>query len=173
MKKTLALVFMVGMLMLIGCGGSGGSGSGKIKGETYSTELMSVLVPNGWKAFPYYKSGGTDPLPNTVGIHKGAKTMFEQMSTPGIVINYYEEAKYVMKPNKDWYEDVVEMKPFALGNYEWEGFTGVSYGNPVAIIWTTNGVEMFQLNIFLKMYDKEIAYEDADVQAIIASVSIP
>jgi len=173
MKKSLALIFTVGMFMLIGCGGSGGSGGGKVSGETYSTELMKILVPKGWKSYPYYKPGETDPLPHTVGIHKGAKTTFDQMSTPGIVIKYNKDLRSATIPNKTWYEEAEDIKPFKLGNYEWAGFTAVSFSNPVALLWTTNAVEVFDVTIFLKMYGKEIALEDSDVQAILASISIP
>ena len=168
MKKTLALCFLVSIFMLMGCGGSGG----KVSGEVYTTEVMSVLAPKGWKAFPAPKPGKFDEYrEDQVNVHKGAKEPIDQFNTSGIVINYFDDAKVVMTPPQSWYENVEEIAPFSLGNYEWKGFTGERSDITYGILWTTNAVELFQVVAFLKYRDKEISLDDADVKAIIASIS--
>ncbi|MCL2727941.1 MAG: hypothetical protein FWD56_06115 [Bacteroidales bacterium] len=171
MKKTLFLLVAVGVFMLIGCGGSG-SGGGKVSGEVYTTQEMSVLAPKGWKAFSALKPGTTDEYrDDQVNVHKGAKVPLDQFNTSGIVINYWEDAKNVMAPPKSWYENVEEIAPFTLGNYQWEGFTGERSDITYGILWTINAEERFQVVAFLKYRGMEISLEDADVKAIIASIS--
>jgi hypothetical protein len=156
------LVMLLSIFMLAGCGGGG---------DTYSTELMSVVVPKGWKAFPYFKQGESTPLPNIVAIHKGAKSEIEQFSTPSIRINFFANANQMHTPSKNVYQDVVDLKPLKLGAYTWEGFTGKSMNKPVALLWTKDGDKAISLDIFLEQYEKIITLEDKDVQAIIASIT--
>jgi len=174
MKKFSTLFLMAGMLMIMGCGGSGGnsSGSGKVSGEVYTSEVMSVLVPKGWKAFPGLVAGTIDEFrEDQVAIHKGAKQAIDQLDTPGIVINYFPQAKYARTPGKTWYDNVSDIAPFTMGNYEWEGFTGSISNRKCAIFWTTNADELFQVVAWLEYDGKKISLDDADVKALIASIS--
>jgi len=167
MKKfNLTVASLVVVVLMAGCGG------GKASGDVYSTEVMSVVAPSGWKVFPYYVLGSsTETREDILGVYKGAKEPIDQMSTPGLVINYFSEAKIVMTPPKSWYEDVVDIEPFTLGNYTWEGFTGTRSDMPQAICWTTNAVELFQVVVWLENGGKKLSFDDADVQSIIASIS--
>ena len=175
-RINLVLASLIVIGLMTGCGGSG-SGSGKVSGEIYSTEIFSVLVPKGWKAFPYYQAGTETPRQNMVAVHKGAKEPNDMSETPGIVINYFPDAKTVMTPRKSLYEDTADMEPFTSGKYTWEGFTGVNNmitrKMPVAVFWTTNAAELFQVVVWLENGGKKIALDNADVQAIIAGISFP
>lgn len=77
----------------------------------------------------------------------------------------------MMTPMKELYEETADLEPITIGNYTWNGFTGESIGTPIAILWTgEEGAGQIQLTICLENGDK-ISLEDADVQAIIASIT--
>ena len=178
--KSINVVLMSLMFigLVAGCGGASGSGSSssKISGETYSTDAMSVLVPTGWKAFPFYKNGNVDDVnPNEIGIHKGAKEAYDMSHTPGMTL-YFRPNQSTTSFGKTYYEDVADMEPFTTGDLRWEGFTGkmqIGYGDKrsaVAAIWTSVGNDMFQAFIWLEMDDSKITLNDADVKTILASI---
>jgi len=203
MKKTfvIGLVLLLSISMLAGCGdggggnssgGSGGTGgssanttqpsptpastgSAGVKGETHSAENISALVPEGWKAFPFYSGG--DESPNTFSIHKGALTTMDQWYTPGVQIQIFPDGSgFGSNIQKDMYEDVMDLAPLTLGDYTWEGFSGLSkdnsgeYTRPFALLWTDAGNDKIQVTVWLEMEEITITLLDADVQAILASI---
>ena len=165
-------MIMAGALLLAGCGGGGGSAkSGKVSGETFSTDNFSVLIPKGWRAIR-----ATDPFENgklredMVYINKGAKSDIAIFSTPGVVVLYAPNA--MTHPPKSFYDDTADITPFTAGKYAFEGFSGKFSGKPLIVFWTTNAKEYFQITINAEIDGKKIALDDADVQAIIASVTL-
>ena len=63
-------------------------------------------------------------------------------------------------------------EPVTLGDYTWKGFTAKSLDTPIAILWTgEEGSDQIQVMICLENGDK-ISLEDADVQAILASINV-
>jgi len=199
MKKTLAiaLVLLLSISMLAGCGSGGGNNSGNSEnsgstgnspantssppasgnpaGETHSAENISALVPDGWKVFPFYSGG--EESPNTFSIHKGASSSMDQWYTPGIQIQFYPDGSgFGSNTDKDMYEDVMDLAPLTLGDYTWSGFSGLSkdnsgdYTRPFALLWTDAGNNKIQITVWLEMEDVSITLLDWDVQAIIASI---
>jgi len=168
MEKTSLLL---AGLMIIGLMTS--CGTGKVSGETFSTEQFSVLVPSGWMVIR-----ATDPFEkgkireDMVYINKGAKAEIDIFSTPGVSIIYVanRKAKNTLPPPKSFYDDVVDMKPFTLGKYNYEGYTAKFSNKPMTIFWTISDEEYFQFSVNTEIDGKKIAFEDADVQAIIESV---
>jgi len=192
MKKTLVigLVLLLSISMLAGCGSGGGSGdtgsgtqnSAKTeqapagaKGETHSAGNISALVPDGWKMFPFYSGG--EESPNTFSVHKGALTALDQWSTPGVQIQLFPDGSgFGSNTQKDMYEDVMDLAPLTLGDYTWEGFSGLSknsageYVLPFAILWTDAGNDTIQVTVWLEQEGNTITLLDADVQAILTSI---
>ena len=181
MKKTLVIgmVLLLSISMLAGCGGGGGGGStdkspaagspAGAKGETHSAENISALVPDGWKAFPFYSGG--DESPNTFSIHKGALSTMDQRYTPGVQIQFFPGGEGFGSNNqKDMYDDVEDMAPLTLGDYTWTGFFGVSSGRPFALLWTDSGSDKIQVTVWTEVEDEVITLLDWDVQAIISSI---
>ena len=116
-------------------------------------------------------SGGpavTDPA----DITEGAKSEWDLLSTPYVMISYFGPDNPMMEPMKELYEESADIEPVTIGDYTWSGFTGKSIDTPIAILWTgEEGSDQIQVMICLENGDK-ISLEDADVQAIIASINI-
>ncbi len=181
--KKLAMVLALGMVLsLAGCGNKGEysttSGSAaapvEIKGEIYETSMMSVLIPDGWMAFP--KSDIFEEYPDEPGnpsgllIYKGAKEEWDQFTKPGLTINYYTPDTTLVIL-KDYYDDVKDLKDMTIGGRTWQGFTATSLDTPVAVVWTTEP-DQIEVNCWLQTDEGSISVDDADVQAILASITI-
>ena len=73
---------------------------------------------------------------------------------------------------RDSYEDTVDVGPLALSNYTWDGFSSLrDDGQAIAILWAEEGFNIFQATVYLEEDAKTISLDDADVRAIIASIS--
>ncbi len=176
MKKIIifmltAILFTV---MLAGCSGAPATDPADVKGETFDGGNISALVPDGWMGFhgtDYFDEHEEGYDPNVIQIVKGAKSEWDLLTKPYIMIGYYDADNAMMTPTKDIYDESVDLEPVTIGNYTWNGFTGKSIGTPIAVLWTgEEGEDQIQLTICLENGDK-ISLEDADVQAIIASVT--
>jgi len=174
MKRTIAVVLtlMLGISLLVGCGGGGGS-AGSVSGEVYDAGNVSALVPKGWKVYPIVDvfddyDGEYDP--NGLSINKGAKGAFDQLTTPGLQIKWYASGD---GPNNEYskafYDDVEDLAPMTIGSRTWKGFTAVSIGYPLALLWTEEG-DIFQVTVWLENGGKKISLDDADVRAILESI---
>lgn len=146
-----------------------------VKGETYETEMLSALVPEGWKAFQGADSfdeyeGEYDPT--TLNIIKGGESDWDIFTKPYVQVIYYpDNSDNLMYVAKDWYDDVVDLEPMKLGGYTWNAFTGSSFDYPVAVLWTDGDVQI-QIAVMLEVEGNKISLDDMDVQAIIESVKI-
>lgn len=172
MKKLLMLMLAVVMCLavVVGCGGEGNT---EITGETYDTGIISVLVPKNWEAYPvmdYFTDSNGVVDPNQVRIVKDAKSELDTFSKPYLQITYYETQ--TSEPMREFYTDPQDIEPITTDKYTWNGFTALSLEYPVAVLWTQIGDSQIQILMMLESSDGKVAIEDADVQAIIASVSI-
>lgn len=174
-KKILLLLLAFAMtLTLAACGGTPDDPS-KVKGETFDAGNVSALTPKGWKAFPvsdFFDEYEGDNDPNAMQICKDADSEWDLFSKPYIQINYYgpETSFY---SSKDLYDDVEDIESFTLGNYTWNGYNCTSLDYPYTILETTDGDISIQVNILKKSSGNlEIALEDAEVQAIISSITV-
>ena len=179
MKKMIALLLTAVSLTAILAGCSKGSAPTKpedVKGETFDGGNISALVPDGWMGFhgvDFFDEYEEGYDPNVIQIYKGAKSEWDQFSTPYVMISYYGPDNPMFEPSKDFYEEGADLEPVTLGDYTWKGFTAKSLDTPIAILWTgEEGEGQIQLMICLENGDK-ISLDDADVQAIIASINIP
>lgn len=178
MKKN--VVFMLAAVLLIailaGCSGApGATDSGDVAGETFDGGNISALVPDGWMGFhgaDYFEEYEEGYDPNVIQIAKGAEGEGDLFFSPYVMINYYAPDNPMMEPMKELYEDTADLEPAAIGDYTWNGFTGKSLDTPIAILWTgEQGSGQILVTICLENGDK-ISLDDADVQAIIASIQI-
>ena len=163
-KKLMALLLALVLCtaMLAGCGGDKEEApktADEVKGETYDAGIVSALVPNGWKAFPV-----SDMFDEYDGENE-----FDLFTKPYVQINYYPDTS--MYVSSDWYDDVVDLEAKQIGNYTWNGFTCNNMGYPTAVLYTDGDVQI-QITMILENEGNKIALEDADVQAIIASIQV-
>lgn len=145
----------------------------KADGALYDAGNVTVLVPGGWKAFPeadvFAEEDGV-MNPDVLNVSKGGQTEADLFTKPYIRINYFGPSIQMGKPDASWYEDVKDVEPFTAGDHRWYGFTCDSLGTDLAILWCEEGNIQYQASIFLGSGDDTISHEDADVQAILASV---
>ncbi len=176
-KKILVYVLTVSVLaMLAGCGGSVDD-QAEVKGEVFDAGQISALAPKGWMAFPVpdaFDAHGGENKPDEINICKDAKNQWDMFNNPMITITYFGPDKSFTSA-KSFYEDVEDIAGFTLGNYEWTGFRGTSLGDaPYTILETTDGEIAIQVAIMEKSNNEklEIKLDDADVQAIVASITV-
>lgn len=174
LQIALAAVFSMSLLLgLVSCASEEGSQEITVPGDQFDAGNVSALCPEGWMAFPISDlfdeyPGNTDP--NGIRIHKGASNDMEQLSTPGIQINYYGPGSAMSLPNREFYENPQTIEPMEIGQYSWRGFSGFNGGIPMTVLWAESGEHQFQVIITTAMEGKTIALEDAEVQAIIQSI---
>jgi len=194
MKKVLVLLLAMMMCVAVfaGCGGgdkapaeTAGSpaasdseaneGAADVSGEVFDAGNVSVVVPSGWKAFAVAdvfaeEDDATDP--NAIQIGKGAESEWDLFTKPYIQINYYGPETTMMEPDKEWYDGATDLEPIKAGDYTWKGFSGSSFDMPIVMLWTSDGDHQFQASMWVEMENGKISVEDADVQAILASVKV-
>ena len=180
-QRVVAMLVIAMMILLPGCGKTDskevakeGTEVAEIKGETYETSLLSVLVPEGWMAFP--KADIFEEYPDEPGdpsgllIYKGAQDDLDAFTKPGITIDYYPPEKTMVSP-KSYYDDAKDLDPITTGEYTWEGFTATSLDKPLTVLSVTEPYQI-QVSVWTDVDDGHISLEDADLQAILASLKI-
>ena len=169
MKNVLKAVLVLSLIFSAGCGGT------SVLGETYETEVMSVLVPKGWKAFPYYQAGSQVVIPGTVAIRKGATDLIDQFKTPGILIAITKRSNNITL-SKSNFADGEDLEPFEMGKYTWTGIKGTfSLGStvtPMLMVQTISEGYNYRVDFILEGSGKKISIDDADVKAIIESITV-
>lgn len=147
-----------------------------VKGERITTGNVSALCPDGWKSYPVWDLWAekeNTPDKNILKFNKFAKTEDDQHVTPSIEIRYYGLNSSFIEPGKDRFDDAEDIGPTKIGNRIWKGITGLSWDTKQALIWTEDGDDEFLIAILLEYDGKSISLQDADVQAIIASITAP
>lgn len=177
--KALAITAMAVMTFsMAGCGSSGSSSGAKteaeqVKGEVYETSVMSVLVPDGWMVFPkadIFEEYPDEPgNPNGMQIYKGAEDEIDAFTKPGLTIDYYNSDTTMVSP-KSYYSDAEDITPFTTGDYTWEGFTATSLDKPLTVLISND--PQIQVSVWTDNDDGTISVDDADVQAILSSITI-
>lgn len=191
MKKLIALLLALSMVLcFVACGdkddkksdGGKSSESGKkddspaeIKGETADAGNFTVLVPEGWKSFVvtdmWSDDGANDP--DKLNIVKGGETDFDLLTKPYIQIVHYGPETEMMNPSKDFYDGAEDIEPITTGSLTWEGFSAVGMmDSSMIILWAGEADgHQYQLTLFDKTDEGEIKLTDADVQAILGSLT--
>ena len=105
--------------------------------------------------------------------NKFAQTEDDQYVTPGMEIRYHGANSTFFRPDKDRFDNPEVLAPMKIGGRTWEGIAGLSSGNKQALIWAEDGDDEFLIAILLEYGGKKISLQDADVQAIIASIQAP
>lgn len=182
MKKLIALLLALAMpLCFAACGDEGSSEGGdsgapaEITGTTTDAGNFTVLVPEGWKAFPvvdiWSEENANDP--DQLNIVKGGQTDFDLLSKPYIQIVHYGPETDLLTPSKDFYDMAADVASFTTGTLTWQGFSAEGMlGSSLILLWTGEaGAHQYQINVYDKTDAGQITLTDADVQAILASIT--
>ncbi len=147
--------------------------SKKCEGKTYNVGEFSVLVPNGWLENPFYVVGSTSqtPMTNVVSIYKGAPDQNSVYSYPGITITIKKSQSTPIQPNKSSYPEPSDIDPVTIGDVSWVGFKSDNKGYPFTEIVAEYGGYAFQIMIATDRAKGKISIKDADVTAIISSIT--
>lgn len=186
MKKLFALVLAALLcLSMVACGddgqekqaeGQNQTATEAIKTEPFHAGNVSVEVAAGWKAFAVVDVFSEDNAndPNKISVIKGGESDWDSMTKPNMNIVYYPPETTLMTPSGEWYDDAVDLASMEIGGRTWNGFTATSMGMPLAVLWTgESGGDQFQVNVCLELGGSSVSVEDADIQAMIASISVP
>ena len=192
MKKIIAIMLVLTMLFaLVACGekepeetnapeteapavDDGGSDPSAISGEVFNTGSFTALVPTGWKAFALDDIWSEDPGvtdPTKLQIVKDGTSEFDVLTKAYIQIDYFGPEKDMLVPASDWYEEVTELEPVVIGELTWNGFSAVSGGNPMTLLYAGEAGEPQYQAVLWCRDENIISATDADVIAILESLA--
>lgn len=129
--------------------------------NVFKMNSFHLTVPSGWKAFKV-----NDRI---LQICKGGEKDSDILSKPYMQLNFSGDA-YMLPPSKDGYYDIIDVQPMKLGRYTWQGFISDSMGFRVAMLWTGEGKNQFQVSANLETPLGKIEMTDSDVQGILSSI---
>lgn len=138
--------------------------------EVFDSGKFHVTVPNGWLAFLGTDSNG-NRSPKKVHIYKEIRFETEMCTHAGITVCFFDKEDYYLSP-KHFYDNIIDIDPFKLGDFTWNGYTCTSLGYPYIMLDTKNEKGHFQLMILMKNREHEISLDDTDVRCIIESLNI-
>jgi len=187
MKKFLAIILaaLLCVGLLAGCSNGKANGKGSksgevkeaepaIKTETFDAGNVKVEVPEGWKAFlapAVFNDNPNETDPNIIRVIKGGTSDFDLFSKPYIQINYYGSDIEMMKVDKDFYEQAVELEPIKAGDHVWEGYKAKSLDTDIVMLYCEEGDNQYSASVFVGDETKgTISVADEDVLLILASV---
>ena len=178
MKKMIAMfmALLMSMSLLAGCGGGGGNSNDSssnevsVKGTVFDAGNVKALVPEGWKAFEVPDAFGDGMDPDIMHIIKGGSKDTDMLSHAYIRLEYFGPDRWMMEPDKDWYDDCADMQPFTVDFYSWNGFSGKTMGTPITVLWTEDGDIGYQLNLMTDADKSSFKLEDPEVQAILKTL---
>ena len=135
----------------------------------FDTGLFRVMVPEGWSCFYGTDSSG-ETTPKKVHVYKAAMTPVDIFTHAGITVCYYGPKEYYLSP-KHFYDDVRDMEPLTLGAFTWNGYTCTSCGYPYTMLEARQDGCVFQVMILMENGEHKLAFSDADVQAVLGSLT--
>ena len=140
-----------------------------MKSDLFDSGYFQIVVPDGWMAFCGIDSE-CKITQKKVHIFKEAKLETDIFTHAGITICFFGKQDIYVSP-KFFYDNVADMEPFTLGAYTWYGYTCTSFGYPYTMLEAKQDGCVFQVMILMKNGEYEISLTDADVQAILASLT--
>ena len=143
-------------------------GLNEMKLDLFDSGHFVIVVPPSWKAFC-----GIDSECRTtskkVHIFKDIKIETDIFTHVGLTICFFGKDDYYISP-KGFYDNVVDIEPFTLGAYKWNGYTCESFGTPYTMLETEKNGCVFQVMILTKNGEYEISLNDPDVESILKSL---
>lgn len=190
MKKWIAILLALTMLagLLAACGqeetpapqnnateGNHAAEAPQVNGETFDVGNYTVLVPEGWKAFPvqdFWSDDANAVDADQINIVKGGETDLDVLTKPLVQIAHYAP-DFTLLSAKDYYENAEDVAPITAGGITWEGFSAEDLmGSPVVILTATapDG-HQYQASVFYQTDAGAFQLTDNDFLAILSSVT--
>ena len=177
------------MIMLILCAGllagcreseSPAVSGVEISGEIYSTGEFQAFVPEGWRTFPI-----TDPFAegqpvktDCFFLNKGGESDWHVYEKPYIRLEHFGPDEPMDEPVPDpaLERDMEEYLPMQFGDLIWNGYAADNYHGKARIgrfatLWAERDGHEYLALVCFKSGGESVRLEDADVQAILASVA--
>ncbi len=175
MKRILSIITVIFMVALLAsCGSSAPKTIDDVKGETLDTGIISALVPKKW--FGYQSSDVFDEYdgdynPYSINIYFDAKSEWDSLSRPGLMITYYGPDTIMWEPSPDYYDNAEMMDDITIGGRTYKAFKATSLDYPIIIMWSMEP-DQIQINIWPENGNRKISLDDLEVQAILNSIKI-
>ena len=135
----------------------------------FDNGILRVQVPSGWGLFYGIDSDGKI-TPKKVHVYKDAKIETDIFTHAGITICFFDRQDSYLSP-KFFYDNVVDMKPFNLGSYTWDGYTCTSLGYPYTMLEAKHDGCVFQVMILMENGEHKLSLDDADVISVLESLT--
>jgi len=136
--------------------------------DTFDSGYFRFNVPHGWMAF-FGIDSECRTTQKKVHICKGAKVETDIFTHACITICFFDRQDSYLSP-KFFYDNVVDMEPFTMGAYTWNGYTCTSFGYPYTMLEANHCECVFQVMILMKNGEHEISLDDTDVKMVLESL---
>ena len=139
------------------------------KSEVYDNGVISVTVPKGWMVYESKNSNNEVVKTNLSVVKTTDKSKI--MDSPMVTISYAGADKTLYPVTKDFYEDTEDLAVWEIGGKKFEGFKGTSFGAEMLYYFAVDGDKEYQVVIWPNMKNGTISLQDADVKAIVESLT--
>ena len=149
----------------------GGRELSEMEGTTYDTGMFSVFIPKGWLGVSTINAHDDYYDPACYTIYKVEEDeMDDYYNEPFIMINYMDENTQLISP-RELYEDVENLNDMTFGSYTYTAFSGMREGYQYIILEERDEHADFLILVCTES-GKSISLNDADVQAILDSITV-
>ena len=163
-----------------GTGGGGGtstsapaSSGGNNVVSPGAAGTLSVAVPSSGWGHMVFESAISDPDPYGVKVFLDTGDDYDSLFSLGLSISVFQGGQmFEMNLKKSDFIGVKDLPQVSLGNYTWNAYTGDYYDVPTTLLWTEDGSDIISVQIGLKNSKQTLSLDDADVKAIISSITL-
>lgn len=161
--KTITVVLLVLFMALsvIGCSSD--------KSNVFDNGILSVTVPKGWMVYES-KNSNNEVVKTNLSVVKTTDRS-KIMDSPMVTISYAGSDKKLYPVTKNFYNDTKDLAPWEIGGKKFEGFKGTSFGAEMIYYFAVDGDKEYQVVIWPNMKNGTISLQDADVKAIVESLT--
>lgn len=135
----------------------------------FDNGILRVRVPPDWGLFYGIDSDGKI-TPKKVHVYKDAKIETDIFTHAGITICFFDRQDSYLSP-KFFYDNAVDIEPFNLGSYTWDGYTCTSLGYPYTMLEAKHDGCVFQVMILMENGEHKLSLDDADVISVLESLT--
>lgn len=136
-------------------------------GELFDNGILRVVVPTDWKLF-YGIDSECKVDPKKLHIYKNAQRELDIFHKAGVTVCLIDTCI----STKWFYDNVKDIEPMVLGNYQWNGYTCTSLGYPYTMLETTGDGFAIKVMILMENNGHTISLDDEDVRMLLESIEV-